>query len=317
MVRATQVGLYLHDWAGLGYKNGPRNTGIHVNVGHCPAHMNSSLINIWAITGFLKVQCHEIFDFWFFPWISFPQASEYNITAISNFSENSRRYSRLKVHHQCLWHRWQMEKIFKEKNFHNFVWAPLGSRVNIYIRFCLQVHFKVSAAWYYSHYLPPVSLTPVANLPPASTTQLEQVAKFAAGVVDIGGKFATGVTDTGGAPWLANISKNFRKNLKWPLCYFQGLGGRLFMKKTWSKKSRDTVPLNASAKSACWQTSYSQSKNWVSCFKILCTNLQNSVKFNILQSTCSLSCWCYHRHIHRIPPVHTLQQPMKQRRWSS
>jgi hypothetical protein len=45
MVPATHVGLYLHDWAGLGYKNGPRNTGIHVNVGHCPAHMNSSLIN--------------------------------------------------------------------------------------------------------------------------------------------------------------------------------------------------------------------------------------------------------------------------------
>ncbi len=84
----------------------------------------------------------------------FPQASEYTITAISNFFENSRRYSRLKVHHRC----------------HNLVWAPLGSRVNIYINFCLQVHFKVSAAWYCSHCLPPVSLstTPVANLPPVS-----------------------------------------------------------------------------------------------------------------------------------------------------
>ncbi len=29
--------------------------------------------------------CHEIFDFWFFSWISFPQAPEYTITAISNF----------------------------------------------------------------------------------------------------------------------------------------------------------------------------------------------------------------------------------------
>jgi hypothetical protein len=35
-----------------------------------------------------------------------------------------------------------MEKIFKQKNFNNFVWAPL----------------------------PPVSLTPVANLPPVSLT---------------------------------------------------------------------------------------------------------------------------------------------------
>jgi hypothetical protein len=95
----------------------------------------------------LKGQCHEIFDFWFFSWISFPQASEYTTTAILNFFENSRRYSRLKVHHRCQRHRWQMEKIFKQKYFNNFVWAPLGCRViNIYINFCLQVYFKVSAA---------------------------------------------------------------------------------------------------------------------------------------------------------------------------
>jgi hypothetical protein len=46
--------------------------------------------------------------------------------------------------------------------------------------------------------LPPVSLTPVANLPPVSTTQGELVAKSAAGVVDTVGKFAAGVVDTGG-----------------------------------------------------------------------------------------------------------------------
>ncbi len=46
--------------------------------------------------------------------------------------------------------------------------------------------------------MPPVSLTPVANLPPVSTTQGELVAKFAAGVVDTGGEFAAGVVDTGG-----------------------------------------------------------------------------------------------------------------------
>jgi hypothetical protein len=65
----------------------------------------------------------------------------------------------------------------------------------------------------------------VANLPPVSTTLGKLVAKFAAGVadtggnfaagaVDTGGKFATVVVDTGGAPLLANISVNFRKNLK-------------------------------------------------------------------------------------------------------
>ncbi len=57
--------------------------------------------------------------------------------------------------------------------------------------------------------------TPVANLPPpVSITLAKLVAKFAVGVVDTGGKFATGVVDTGGAPFLANISANFRKNSK-------------------------------------------------------------------------------------------------------
>ncbi len=54
----------------------------------------------------LKGQCHEIFFFWFFLWISFPSAPEYPIRTISNFFENSRRYSQVKVHHQCQRHRW-------------------------------------------------------------------------------------------------------------------------------------------------------------------------------------------------------------------
>ena len=87
--------------------------------------------------------------------------------------------------------------------------------------------------------MPPVLLTPVANLPPVSTTLLKLVAKkfaagvvdtggkfatgvvdtggnFVAGVIDNGGKFATGVVDTGGQPLAANISANFRKNSKRP-----------------------------------------------------------------------------------------------------
>jgi hypothetical protein len=39
-----------------------------------------------------------------------------------------------------------MAKIFKLKNLNYFVWTPLGSRVNIYINFCLQVKFKMTAA---------------------------------------------------------------------------------------------------------------------------------------------------------------------------
>ncbi len=79
----------------------------------------------------LKGQCHEIFVFMFFHESVSPQAPEYTTTDISNFFENSRRYSRLKMHHRCQRHRWQMEKIFKKRNFNNFVWVPLGSKVNI------------------------------------------------------------------------------------------------------------------------------------------------------------------------------------------
>ncbi len=96
----------------------------------------------------LKGQCHEIFCFWFFSSISFPPAPECPIRTVSIFFENSRRYSQLKVDHRCRWHRWQMKKIFNQKNFNNFVGTPLDSRGNIFIHFCLQVHFKVSAAWY-------------------------------------------------------------------------------------------------------------------------------------------------------------------------
>ncbi len=174
----------------------------------------------------LKGQCHEIFCFWFFSWISVPPAPEYSIKTDSNFFENSRRYSQLKVCHRCQRHRWQMEKIFNQKNCNNFVWSPLGSRGNICINFCFQVHFQVSAAWYCSHYLPPASLTPAATggkICRRCRWYRWQICRwcrwyrrqFATGVIDTGGKFATGVVDTGGAPWLANISANFRKSLKW------------------------------------------------------------------------------------------------------
>ncbi len=88
----------------------------------------------------LKGQCHEIFCFWFFSWISFPKSPEYTIRAVSNFSENSRRYSQLKVDHRYQRHRWKI--------------------CHRYQRHRRQI-------------LPPVSLVlliPVANLPPVSTT---------------------------------------------------------------------------------------------------------------------------------------------------
>ncbi len=60
----------------------------------------------------LKRQCHEIFCFWFFSWVSFPSALEYPIRTVSNFFENLRRYSQVKVHHLYQRHRWpNMENI--------------------------------------------------------------------------------------------------------------------------------------------------------------------------------------------------------------
>ncbi len=56
----------------------------------------------------LKGECHKIFCFWFSSWISFPPAPEYPIRTVSNFFENSRRYSQVKVHHRYQRHRWQI-----------------------------------------------------------------------------------------------------------------------------------------------------------------------------------------------------------------
>ncbi len=60
----------------------------------------------------LKGQCREIFCFWFFSWISFPSfppAPEYPIGTVSNFFENSRRYSQVKVQlHRYQRHRRQI-----------------------------------------------------------------------------------------------------------------------------------------------------------------------------------------------------------------
>ncbi len=169
-----------------------------------------------------------------------------------------------------------MEKIFNQKNFNNFVWSPLGSRGNIYINFCLQVHFQVSAAWYCSHYFPPMSMTPVTNLLPVllipmaiSTgvgvttskyaTDVNNTSgtggkifrqwrwylchwcrwyrrQFASSVFDTGGKFATGVVDTGGVPWLVNISANFRKKFEMTLVLFSGAWGTVIHEKNLKQK---------------------------------------------------------------------------------
>ncbi len=63
-----------------------------------------------------------------------------------------------------------MEKIFNHKSLKYFVWTSLGSKVNIWINCFLQAHFKVHSKLsnIVPIILPPVSLTPGANLLPVS-----------------------------------------------------------------------------------------------------------------------------------------------------
>jgi hypothetical protein len=101
---------------------------------------NMDSINTGIHQARLKGQCHEIFCFWLFSCISFPPAPEYPIRTVSNFFENSQRYSQVKVHHRYQRHRWQ-------------ILPPVS----------LVLLIPVAN-------LPPVSTTPAANLPPVSTT---------------------------------------------------------------------------------------------------------------------------------------------------
>ncbi len=115
-------------------KGGGSAAGTHHNV----SYLISKVLLSMAILG----RCGWCLVFFINQFPPQPQP----IRTVSNFFENSRRYSQLKVDHRCQRHRWQMRKIFNQKTFNNFVGTPLDSRVNTYIHCCLQVHFKISAA---------------------------------------------------------------------------------------------------------------------------------------------------------------------------
>ncbi len=200
----------------------------------------------------LKGQCDEIFDFWFFSWISFPQAPEYTIRVVSNFFENSRRYSQLKVCHRCQRHRWQMQKIFNHKSFNYLVWTPLGSKVtyrNIFaFKFtlrsqqpdiapiiCHRWQILRRCRWYRWQ---------------IATDVVDTGGKFAAGVVDTGGKFATGINNTSETgdkicrwcrwyrwcTFTCKYLREFSKKFETVLMGYSGAGGKLIQEKYQKKK---------------------------------------------------------------------------------
>ncbi len=142
-----------------------------------------------------------------------------------------------------------MGKIFT--NFNYFVWTPLGSIVNIYINFCLQVHFEVSAAWYCSHYLPPVidnggkfsagvvntgGKLPPVSLTPVSATLAKLVAKLAAGSRCRWYRWCTLTCE-----YLLEFSKKFEL----VLMGYSGAGGKLIYEKNQKQKISLHCPFKA------------------------------------------------------------------------
>jgi hypothetical protein len=68
------------------------------------------LIHCWGKLGSqnifpLKGVWHEIFSCKYFSWNSFPRSPEYPVRTVSNSFENSWRYTRMNVYHQCQRHR--------------------------------------------------------------------------------------------------------------------------------------------------------------------------------------------------------------------
>ncbi len=129
-----------------------------------------------------------------------------------------------------------MEKTFNQKNYNYFVWTPLGSKVNIYINLCLQVHFYVSAAGYCSHYLPPVLLISVAICHRCRWHRR----KTCHGINYQQYQFyqwqnLQPAVDTSGSPWL-QISQQIFEKFETTLKFFSGAWGKVIHDKNLKQK---------------------------------------------------------------------------------
>ncbi len=94
----------------------------------------------------------------------------YCITTVSNFLENSRRYSQVKEHQRYQRHRWQICQRCQRHRRQNCC---------RYQRHQWQIFPPVSLVLLIPvTNLPPVSVTPVANLPPVSTTPVANCHRY-------------------------------------------------------------------------------------------------------------------------------------------
>ncbi len=189
----------------------------------------------------LKGQCHEIFCFRFFSWITFPQAPDNNIRINSNFFENSRRYSQVKVHHRCQRHQWQI--CHRCQRYRRQICRQCQRR-----RWQIATGINDTGGK-----LPPVSLTPMANngnniktpeselegknlyicflyYPKVTNQNYEKFSDWRFF------PFTTGVFDTGGKPWAANISANFWKKFETVLLEYSGAWGKRIHEKNQKQK---------------------------------------------------------------------------------
>ncbi len=112
--------------------------------------------------------------------------------------------------HRCLWHRWQICRRCRW-----YRWQIATDVVDIGGKFDAGI------------------TDTCGKFAPVSTTLEKLVANFAAGVID-----------TGGAPWLANISANFRKKFETVLMGYSGAGGKLIHEKNQKQKVSWHCPFN-------------------------------------------------------------------------
>ncbi len=173
-------------------------------------------------------------------------APEYPIRTVSNFFENSRRYSQLKVDHRCHWHWWQMKKIFNQKNFTNFV----GHLWIVELTYIYSFAFKFTLK-----YLQPDINSIVCHWCRWQRGQICRRCRwyrwqFANGIVDTGGKFATGInstSETGGkichrCRWYrwstlsCEYLREFSKKFETVLMVYSGAWGKLIHEKNQKQK---------------------------------------------------------------------------------
>ncbi len=131
-----------------------------------------------------------------FSWITFPQAPENNFRIISNFFENSRIYSQVKVHHRCQRHRWQ---ICHRCQWHR--WQIADGINDTGGKFATGIN---DTGGIFCHQFP---LCCWHRLQICHRCQRHRRRcqrrrwQIANGINDTGGKFATGAIDTGGKYW--------------------------------------------------------------------------------------------------------------------